>query len=262
MKKASLVILLALLFSVNSYGITDQADSVILAQAEQARMSKNFDLEIDILLKGDSLFPRSQEILWRLSRSFAEKASRVEVTNMEQALPFRKDFFTTSLNYAKQAEEVAPYSPQGYYYQAIAMGGIVQYGTYKEMTAGAAIIKTNAEKAIALDSNHHRALHILGRWHYEVARLSSFVKLIANIFYSDIPKGTYDEAIINFKKAYAVKKLDIHQLWLAKSYIKLNKKEEAIEELKKVIENPILEINDSTHKAEAKKLLDELTLQK
>lgn len=237
----------------------NQSDSLFLAQAESSRLNKDFERELQILLKGDSASPNSHEIIWRIARAYAEKASRVEIVNNQEAVPFRKEYFKRSLDYAEMAKKADSISPQGYFYTSIAMGGFIQYGTYKEMIKGSSVIKNNIEKAIELKTDHHRAMHVLGRWHFEVARLSSFVKFIANVFFEEIPKGTYNEAAKSFRDAVKVRPLDIHRLWLAKSYLKLKKEKDAISELEAILSAPLIEMNDSLHKEEAKRILNELS---
>lgn len=55
-------------------------------------------------------------------------------------------------------------------------------------------IKTQLEKAVELDPNDMATLYILGKWCYEMSKLTWFQRCIAKTFYAEPPRSTYQEA--------------------------------------------------------------------
>lgn len=87
-------------------------------------------------------------------------------------------------------------------------------------------VRMYAEIALELDATNHRAMHILGRWHYEVANLpwyaSSGRRLLTNG-----AGGTFEEAATFFERAIMYSDEANHYYWLGMTYIKLNRMQDA-----------------------------------
>lgn len=66
----------------------------------------------------------------------------------------------------------------------------------------AAKIKEHMLKAYELNPNDVVILYMLGKWCFEMSRLTFFQRCIAKLLYATPPDASYDEAYFFFKKAY------------------------------------------------------------
>jgi len=93
-------------------------------------------------------------------------------------------------------------------------------------------IKTECEKAIALDPKQDVGYYLLGRWYFGTANMNFLVKGIVKIVYGGLPQASNEDAVRNFKQAIALApKRIIHRAELAKVYEAIGEKKLAITEL-------------------------------
>ena len=80
-------------------------------------------------------------------------------------------------------------------------------------------IKTEAEKALALDPHQDIAYYLLGRWHTGVANMGFFACGIVKIVYGGLPHASNADAIACFQKAIALApNRIIHHAGLSRAY--------------------------------------------
>ena len=114
-------------------------------------------------------------------------------------------------------------------------------------------------KAIELDPTYDGSLHLLGRWHYELADLSWIERTVAKIVYETPPKASFEESAEYFKRAIEAKSDEVrHYLWIGKVYIKLKDKEEAKKYLQTATEMTPFDDADKLMQKEAAELLNKL----
>ena len=65
-------------------------------------------------------------------------------------------------------------------------------------------IKSECEKAIALDPNQDLAFYLLGRWNFGVAHMNIFEKGFVKVIYGGLPEASDAAAIEDFKRAIAL----------------------------------------------------------
>lgn len=111
---------------------------------------------------------------------------------------------------------------EGHFTKLLGLCTINENASNKERTKYASQIKNDAERVLRMDPNHGGALHVLGRWHWEMAGFSKIQRTLIKSMYRDFPDGgTYDEAISYFIRAIKVEPDYVeHYLYLAKSYLK------------------------------------------
>ena len=120
-------------------------------------------------------------------------------------------------------------------------------------------MKDRTEKAIALDPLQDIAYHMLGRWHFEVADMNRFVKLLMKAFYGGLPKGTYELAAANFKNALELAPgRVIHRVELARTLLKSGDRKAAIEQLKSCLALKPTDKDDIDAQTTARKMLAKL----
>ncbi len=120
-------------------------------------------------------------------------------------------------------------------------------------------IKIYADASLALNPNHAKANYILGKWHFELIRLSWLKRAAIKAFYGGIPDTQIDSAIYFMEKIRAA---DIYfaldYLELAKVYQYDHQPGKAINVLNSLVKLPNRSVDDSSIKQEGKHLLASL----
>jgi len=112
---------------------------------------------------------------------------------------------------------------------------------------------------LLINSNHAKALYILGKWNYEMNTMNVADKAAVKVLFGGMPKASLEDAIYNFEKARTADVfLMIDYLDLANAYIKFHQTDKAIEVLNKMMKLPPRTEDDMGYKAEGKKLLASL----
>jgi hypothetical protein len=122
-------------------------------------------------------------------------------------------------------------------------------------------IRALALRAVAADSTHDGAQHLLGRWHYEVMRLSGFERFIAKSILGgeEFGKASWGEAQRRLERAVALAPGRIyHRLVLARILVARKDQSGAAAELERIAALPGQVAADSIYRREAGELLAKL----
>lgn len=120
-------------------------------------------------------------------------------------------------------------------------------------------IKLYADQSLAIDPNNAKANYILGKWHFELIRLSWIKRAAIKTFYGGIPDTQIDSAIYYMEKSrtedpyFALDYLD-----LAKVYQYDHQPGKAIDVLNKLVKLPNRVFDDAAIKQEGKQMLERL----
>ena len=202
-------------------------------------------------LEIDSL---NYEALWKISRAY------VDVGEVLADQEERKNYYRNAEEFARKAVEVNPEGSKGHLYLSIALGRVALDSGKKEQVQLSKEIKAEVDTALALDPNDDIAWHVLGRWHRKMATLGWIQRKFANMFLGGVPKeASVEKSAECFQKAIELNPGHInHYLELGITYEKLDMKEKAAEQYKKVLELPVKDSDDENYKKEAQKLLDDI----
>ena len=117
-------------------------------------------------------------------------------------------------------------------------------------------IKIYADQSLAINPNHAKANYILGKWHFELIRLSWLKRTAIKTFYGGIPDTQIDSA------AYYMEKSRVEDPYFALDYLDLAKVYQydhqpgkAIDVLNRLIKLPNRNFDDATIKEEGKQML-------
>ncbi|KAL0126532.1 hypothetical protein PUN28_005124 [Cardiocondyla obscurior] len=121
-------------------------------------------------------------------------------------------------------------------------------------------IKNHMQRALDLKPGDAMVLYMLGCWCYEVSNLAWYQRKIASVVFTEPPISSFEEALMYHENA---EKADPNfysrnLLMLGKTYLKLNRKEDAIKYLKKAAEFPAKDDEDQKTKQEAQKILSSI----
>jgi tetratricopeptide (TPR) repeat protein len=227
--------------------------------AKKARADKNRLLEISILEEGivnqcaDSSIAYSQ-----LSLCYLELADQSYSDRNENNENNRLENFTIALDFANQAIQIDPDNVYGYERKSMAFAGLVDVQGLKQKVQLADSVRINAEIALELDPKNDRALHILGRWHYEVSQFGGFMRFLARLFFGTAPKASYEQALHYFTKSAELQDYPVHHYWIGITHLKLNNDTSAKNHFEYLLSLENQHHNDQFFKDQAKQKLEDL----
>lgn len=169
-------------------------------------------------------------------------------------------YYKTAEYLAKKAIKINETMADAHYAYAMALGRINENASSKQKIANAKLIKTEVDRAIALNPKLAGAHHILGRWNRTVAGFSSVEKIMINSFFGGVPPGgSYDDAVKAFMTAVGIEpKYMGHQYELAQTYYDMGKTVEAQLWAKKALEIVPSGDDDKKAKTDCEALLKKL----
>lgn len=212
-------------------------------------------LRFDRVLQLDSL---DLEANWRaaIARSDmtlplirkADRATRDSVLSLAQVT-------------ARRARRLAPNSAQAAFTLGLVLGNTALTKGIREKVRMATEIRALGLLAVAADSNHDGAQHLLGRWNYEVMKLSGIERFIAKSILGGAAFGqaSWEEARRRLERAVALDPTRIyHRLDLARVLVARKEKTAAAAELERITGLPDRVAADSTYRREAGEMLAKL----
>jgi tetratricopeptide (TPR) repeat protein len=217
----------------------------------------------ELIQQGDSLFEANN---YPGSIACFQKATQIDSANFSAFWKLGKslnilgemaprDSQLTIFEKARDAEMAAlnlnDASADAHFQLARAVGKIALFKGIFNSVGLAKQVKREADKALALDSLHDGAWHILGRWNREVGKKPKFFR---------IPLGLGDanqkDAIDYMEKAIAINPNFIHHhLEMGITYQEYDRLADARSEFEKCLSLPVQRPFDNIYKAEAKKYL-------
>jgi tetratricopeptide (TPR) repeat protein len=202
-----------------------------------------------------SVEPKSYEALW--------KASRVEV-DLAESLPAgaaQDSVMTSARRHAEEAIAVNPDDAEGHFSLARAVGRkALSVGTMDRIKFSK-VVRAEALAALAHDSTHAGALHVLGMWNAEIMRVNGLARAFAKTFL-----GAQVFALASWDSAQALLERSVrndparivHHLDLGAIYADRGDKARAREQFLLVEQAPIREFNDPLYKRQAAERLRKL----
>ncbi len=204
----SIIFVTSLLFASNDsiYKIIDENQE-----------NNNFEVAFELSLEFYKNNKDNYEILWRLARAYFDLSDQTLDENLQ------KEYIGKGLPFAKKALDINPNSAKSNHWYAVMFGRQGQLEGTKQKILNSYDMKKYCLRAIELDPNYDGSLHVMGRWHYNIADLSWIERNMASLVYATPPIGSFEEAINYFKKAVNANPKDIrHYLWLGKAYYAIN----------------------------------------
>ena len=244
MKKLILLLGISLAVSLFSIPMED------LAKVDSLRDINEYHSELEELTKLVEIYTNDYELFWRIAQAHFDIADQTDDEEIH------KEHFYPGFEAAKMALELAPNSARANHWYAVLIGKIGILEGTKQKIINSYDVEIYGLRALELDPNYDGTLHLMGQWHYKLADLSWFERMIAGIVYETPPKASFEEADTFFRKAIIAKPDEVrHYLWLGKTLLKLKNKEDAKEFLQKTIEMQPLDDADKLMQKEAEKLL-------
>lgn len=225
-------------------------EGISLAAMEPARAAERFEL----ILGSDSL---DLEASWRAAVSLNDVAQELD----NSARRRRDSLYARAEAHSRRAVRLAPQEVHSLFALALVLGNASLTRGGKARVRSAVEIRDLARRALAADSTHDGAHHLLGRWHAEVRRLSGLGRLFAKTFLGGgvLGEASWDEAIRHLDRAVALDSTRIyHRLDLARVYLDRKRRDDARVQLTIAAALPLRVLADGRYRREAGELLAKL----
>jgi hypothetical protein len=193
-------------------------------------------------------------VLHRLARvesMLAEDASGEEA----------RRFVAAAVEHAREAVKTASDSAAGHLELAVALGRQALKEGPKTQLSLSREIKSEVDRALALDPALGRAWHVLALWNRKLASLNLIERTVARTVLGGVPRGaSMENAIADLQKAVELEPVYVnHRLELGRTYLQLKRRAEARQQLERAVAlpptgNPL----DPKYQAEARELLARL----
>lgn len=189
--------------------------------------------------------PDSAERLWRMARVQYEMAQVAEKKSVKR--------YKSAEKYARAAIKNDPNNSESYKWLAIAIGAQSKYSGTKEQVRQSGEIKKYIEKAIELNPDDDISYLVLSRWHYKVSALGGVARTFAKVIYGGVPKASLKKAEELLLQAIEIHDRIAHRYNLAKVYKRMDRQEEAMEQLRLTLLLPVTFPEEVSDKEKAKR---------
>ncbi|TCJ19036.1 hypothetical protein EPD60_01065 [Flaviaesturariibacter flavus] len=250
MKRLFTFLIYYLLLAAGARAQGNDRELVALAERQEAQLNEAGAFEtLKVALRTN---PGNYQALWKAS----ELCSRIG--KRQGAKLHQQEFYRLGRSYAQRAVQVNPGGADGYYALAVATGRMAMSQSGRDKVNSVKEIRTLIEKALALNPNHARAWHVLGKWNYEVDNLGLFEKAALKIVYGGLPSASVSESIRCYERARALEPdFVLNYLELAKAYHKNDQDNLALDCLRRLAALPNRTGDDAHIKSEGARLLKE-----
>lgn len=209
------------------------------------------------------------EMLLRADSLDVEAGWRAAIARSDLALPLREksnrarrdSLLGQAQADARRAVRMAPADVNALFALGLVLGNTALTKGIRDKVRMSNEIRSLALRAVAADSTHDGAQHLLGRWHYEVMRLSGFERFIAKSILGgeEFGEASWSEAQRRLERAVALASERIyHRLVLARILAARKDKVAAAAELDRIAALPDQVAADSTYRREAREMLARL----
>lgn len=230
----------------------DSAQAIAQADAQYAK----FDFEAALATCRTALAADSTnyDLTWRKARSLTDRGARA---TYDGAKPKAQAAFEEAVTAGRKAVVLDSQKPEGHLELAVALGRLALFKGGKDKIRMSKEIKSEADRALAIDPKQDRAEHVIARWNRGIAELSFFEKTAANTILGGLPKGaSYDEAVTHFERAITLNPdYTNHHVELGRTLLKLGLKAKARAELEKAMACPPRTPFDTEYKHDAQQLM-------
>ncbi|HKP01957.1 MAG TPA: hypothetical protein VJU77_01225 [Chthoniobacterales bacterium] len=208
---------------------------------------------LPLYLAAEKLEPKNPDLLVRIARQYRYLMTDAEDTKEKLRLGH------LALDYSERAAACGPKDCDAQLAPAITLGKMLPFLPTKEQVSASPRIKDSVDKALAIDPRNDNAWHILGRWNRVLAEISGAKRFLAGLVYGQLPKGSFEEAERDMKKAIELNpKRLMHYIELGRIYGQMGRKDEARELINKGLGMPDAEKDDPETKQRARETLAKL----
>lgn len=230
-----------------------------LAAGDSARCQRSIAGALGHFREALALDSLSYEANWKASRELAD-SGKLMPDRMRKS---RDTVYAEALALAQRAVSVDSNGADGHYMVAVAAGRVALTKSAGERVKSARVVRDAALRALALDSMHDGAMHVMGRWNAEIQRLPGITKFFARTFLgaSIFKEANWENANRYFRDAIRVNPQNIyHHLDFAEALVDQDSTALARAELDTVAQLPLgCDAGDPTYKQQATALVEKIS---
>jgi tetratricopeptide (TPR) repeat protein len=242
------VVVAATILTSSSLAAQTAAEHIAMGDREHAAMNASSALRhYQAAIEADA---NSVEALWRASRE------AIDLGEFDDAK--RDSLYQLGEHYARRAVQADGKSSIAHFALAKAIGRRALSLGVKERVKLAGEVRQEALESLALDSTNAGALHVMGRWHANIMRLSGFSRFMAKnvLGGKTFGEASWKEAVATMQRASALEPDRIvHRLELAAIYADTGDKAKARQEYETVLRLKPMDFNDKHYQEQARKEL-------
>ena len=228
-------------------------DSLIAASDDFSTKTFENEKSLDVLMKAYAADSNNYEILWRISRTYADIGELLPTVTQEEKTK-QLETYQKSLDFAELAVKANPNATMGYTRRAIANGRVALFKGVWDSIDLVKQVRADCEKAIELDKNNPAAYYVLGRTNAKLCEKPKIIRWPLGLSWAN-----YEDALANYEKAIALKPTFImYRLDAARAYTEVDEYDKAKEQLTKIATLPTENQSDNQFRREAKDLLEQI----
>lgn len=232
-----------------------QAESAneLIAQGKVYEKKFQANEALQLYLAAEKLEPKNPRILVPIARQY--RYLMTDAATIDEKLRLGH----IAEDYSTRAAAAGPDDAEAQLAPAITLGKMLPFLPQKEQIAASPLIKASVDKALAIDPRNDTAWHILGRWNRVLAEVNGFKRALAGVFYGKLPKGSYEEAERDMRKALELNPHRLmHYVELGRIYADMGRKEDARLYINKGLAMPNSEKDDPETKDRGRETLAKL----
>lgn len=233
--------------------LTAQTAAEHIVMGDQERKAMNAASALQHYQAAIQVDPNNAEALWRAS------GEAIDLGEFDDAK--RDSLYRLGEQYARRAVQADAKSSMAHFALAKAIGRRALSLGARERVKFAGEVRAEALESLKLDSTNAGALHVMGRWHANIMRLSGISRFMAKNLLGGktFSEANWKDAAAYLERAAALEpERIVHRLELASVYADTDNKAKAREEYQTVLRLKPADYNDKHYQQQAERALQEL----
>jgi tetratricopeptide (TPR) repeat protein len=153
---------------------------------------------LDLLLQAERAGRGDAFTLQRIARQYSDLVTE------QPDRPAQRRYAELALDYSRRAAALEPTNAVNALSIAISYGKLAWVSDTRDKVRYSRLVRSETERALALDPNYAWAHHILGRWHFEIARLGIAARAVVALVYGGLPGASVEEGVKHLERALAL----------------------------------------------------------
>lgn len=197
--------------------------------------------------------PDDPDLLLRLARQYSDLSIDLNQPGEQ------RHAVEQALARARRAADLDPRNPEAALSLAVCYGKLALLSETRERIDLSRRVRSEAERALALDPDNAWGHHLLGRWHLALSDLGSAARLLVRLFYGGLPPASVDDAVRHLGKAVELEPDQLqHHLELGFAWLAHGDRERARSAWRAGLALPAREKHDAPAQARARSELNRL----
>jgi len=236
-------------------GVAAQSSADLIALGDAAYKARRPQDALEQYTRAIAADAANYEALWKASRS------EVDLAEIAPNRPALDALAAAGQRHAEAAIRVRPADAEGHFSLARALGRRALSVGVRDGIRLAGVIRDEALAALAINSTHPGALHVLGMWNAEILRINGLSRLFARTFLGArvFSLASWDEAqrLMEASVEHDPGRI-VHRLDLAGIYADRGDRTRARELYLWIGSAPLVDPNDDLYKRQAAERLSRL----